>query len=389
MKRICLVASFLCYLLGACVLVADPLLVIVLMVKNEEHVIQQTLEPYVQAGVDAYLIYDTGSDDATMEVAHNYLNDSGITNFFIRQEPFIDFATSRNKALSSVQELFPYARFMLMPDAEWYMHNVEGLIQFCKDYADAGDPLYLIRIMNHRTDFYTPRLMRCGTNMHFVGVVHEVPNYITNTMAPRDIFFWWNASDKGIEKTRARWKRDVELLLREYEEDPSNSRTVFYLAQTYDCLDDLDNARLWYEKRVALMGWGEENFVACYRLAQVYDRLDHWDLALCYYLKSYAMRPCRAEPLVKLAEHYWKMQEHALCFLFSRQACDIPYPEQELLSVDKNLYLFQRYDLLGIAAWYMHEYALGEQAVRQALVAWPDAPHLLRNLALYIERKGI
>lgn len=374
---------------GIQVLVADPLLVVVLMVKNEEHVVQKTLEPYVQGGIDAYLIYDTGSDDATMQVAHDYLHNSGITNFFIRQEPFIDFATSRNRALVYAQELFPQATFMLMPDAEWYMHNAEGLVQFCKEHKDASCPLYLLRIMNYRADFYTPRLMRCGTNIRFVGVVHEVPNYITDAKVARDIFFWWNASDKGIEKTRARWKRDAELLLREYDVDPSNARTIFYLAQTYDCLEDLDNARMWYEKRVKMPGWTEESFVACYRLAQVYDRLDHWDLALCYYIKAYGLRPCRAEPLIKLAEHYWKTQNPALCFLFSKRACELPYPEQELLTVDKQLYLFKRYDLLGIAAWYVHEYVLGEEAVRQALNVWPDAPHLLRNLALYTERKGI
>jgi len=181
----------------------------------------------------------------------------------------------------------------------------------------------------------------------------------------------------------------VEFLLREHDADPSNARTVFYLAQTYDCLEDLDNACVWYEKRVEMPGWDEENFVACYRLAQVYDRLGHWDLALCYYIKAYGLRPCRAEPLIKLAEHYWKTQNPALCFLFAKRACELPYPDQELLTVDKQLYLFKRYDLLGIAAWYEHEYALGEEAVRQALVVWPDAPHLLRNLALYIEKKGI
>ena len=388
MKKVWLL-SLAWYIFGIQLLIADPLLVVILMVKNEEHVLQQTLEPYVQAGIDAYLIYDTGSDDATMQVAHDYLHNSDITNFFIRQEPFVDFATSRNRALTCAQEFFPQATFMLMPDAEWYMHNAEGLVQFCKDHEDVTCPLYLLRIMNHYTDFYTPRLMRCGANIRFVGMVHEVPSYVTDAKVSRDVFFWWNASDKGIEKTRIRWKRDVELLLCEYNANPSNARTVFYLAQTYDCLEDLNNACVWYEKRVSMSGWDEENFVACYRLAQVYDRLDHWDLALCYYIKAYGLRPCRAEPLIKLAEHYWKIQNHALCFLFAKRACELPYPDHELFHIDKNLYLFQRYDLLGVAAWYMHEYVLGEWAVCQALVAWPDALHLLRNLALYIEKKGI
>ena len=50
----------------------DPLIVIVLMVKDEGHiereepVIIETLKPYVDAGIDAYFIFDTGSTDNTI-----------------------------------------------------------------------------------------------------------------------------------------------------------------------------------------------------------------------------------------------------------------------------------------------------------------------------------
>ena len=34
-----------------------------------------------------------------------------------------------------------------------------------------------------------------------------------------------------IEKKRKRWALDAELLLKDHEEHPENTRTVFYLAQ--------------------------------------------------------------------------------------------------------------------------------------------------------------
>jgi hypothetical protein len=47
---------------------ADPLLVAVLMIKNEEPVMQMTLQPLVDAGITDFFIYDTGSTDQTIEI---------------------------------------------------------------------------------------------------------------------------------------------------------------------------------------------------------------------------------------------------------------------------------------------------------------------------------
>jgi len=50
----------------------DPLLVVVLMVKNEEDVINATIEPFIKAGIDSYFIFDTGSTDKTVETVKKF-----------------------------------------------------------------------------------------------------------------------------------------------------------------------------------------------------------------------------------------------------------------------------------------------------------------------------
>ena len=37
-------------------------------------------------------------------------------------------------------------------------------------------------------------------------------------------------------------KKDIDVLLKEYEKNPQNLRTLFYLGQTYECLGDIKNA---------------------------------------------------------------------------------------------------------------------------------------------------
>ena len=144
-----------------------PLLVVVIMVKNEEAVIKQTLEMYCQADPHgdriSYYVYDTGDDawSPTMQKAKELFDDYHLSNYFIMQEPFVDFSTSRNRALRYAEAKFPHAYFMIMPDAEWYLHDVPALLDFCEKHKDDTNfSAYLMRILSPGLDFYTPRLIR-------------------------------------------------------------------------------------------------------------------------------------------------------------------------------------------------------------------------------------
>ena len=56
----------------------DPLLVIVLMVKDEQDFIQPTLQPYVDAGIKNFFIFDTKSTDSTVEVTREFFKKNNI-----------------------------------------------------------------------------------------------------------------------------------------------------------------------------------------------------------------------------------------------------------------------------------------------------------------------
>jgi len=369
---------------------ADPLLVVVLMVKDEALVINQTLQPFVDGGVKDFVIFDTGSTDGTQEVVAQFFEQHGITNAHIVQEPFVDFATSRNRALEAVERVFPQAIFMLMPDAEWYMQNAQGLLAFCKEHKDDANPSHMVRIKCGSWDYCVDRLIRCHSTVRFVGAVHEVLNRVTQSTAPRDVYFDWRNSKAGGDKSAVRWRnRDLPLLLKSYEQNPFDARTLFYLAQTYECLRDWDNAYIFYEKRTRIQGWDEENYVAMFRLANVALNLAAKDdkvlcpAAIQHYLKAYSMRPQRAEPLIKIAQYYLDRNEMYLAYIFASRAAQISYPSADILFVEKYMYDFTRYDILGRCAWYVKEYAIGKEAILKALEVEPNAPHLKRNLAFY------
>ncbi len=383
--------SFMCILCNA-----NPLLVVVLMVKNEEQAIRETLEPFVKAGLQNYLIFDTGSDDNTIAVTKEYFAQNNVSHGYIAQEEFVDFATSRNRALELANQKFPDAIFMLMPDAEWYMHNVEALVAFCQQEQFSTTTSYLVHIMSTALDFYTPRLIRCNRGIAFAGAVHEVLMPASNAKVSVEAYFELKPSHFGVEKSKKRWHRDKKILLRELEKNPNDSRTAFYLAQTFECLGELEKAYEYYLYRSKLIGWPEEDFMTMYRLAQVTEALSKneitkenypWSLAKEYYLKAFAMRSCRAEPLIKMANYYWETQQYEKCYDIAKTACDLVYPKSDILFVEKYSYECTRFDLLGRGAYYTNEWLIGVQATLKAIRAAPIMGHLHYNIVCFINQK--
>jgi hypothetical protein len=136
--------------------------------------------------------------------------------------------------------------------------------------------------------------------------------------------------------------------------------------------------------------WGHETYREAYKLARSLDKNDSeqrtWALALSYYLKAYKLNPRHAEPLIRIAQHYYNStRDNALTYLFINRACEIPCPND--LDCEEELYDYTRWDLLGIVAWYVEQYEKGERAVRNALLYHPDAHHLQNNLKYYLDHK--
>ena len=334
------------------------------MVKNEEAVIKQTLKMYCEADPEgqkiAYLVYDTGEQawSPTMQKAKELFDEYHLSNYVILQEPFIDFATSRNKALRYAEEKFPHVPFLLMPDAEWYLNNVPALLEFCQEHCDEDNyNSGLIRILSTNLDFYIPRLVRAHSDACFEGVVHEVINNDGKPMlkVPENIYFEYPENPAGLEASKKRWVRDRNLLLKEYLRNPNNARNTFYLAQTYDCLGDLENAYFYYQKRAQLKGFDEEDFMAHYRLGYTAERMISadgtvdWFRALRHYLDAHILRPTRAEPLVRSAAFYLNHNIFDLAFMYAYLACQIPYTT-DILFVEKEFYDRVRYETFAKAA---------------------------------------
>ncbi len=364
------------------------LIAVALMVKNEAVAIQATLYSMFKAGIRDYFILDTGSTDNTIDIIHAFFKRHQV-NGYVKQEPFIDFATSRNRTLELAEEYFSHIPFMLMPDAEWSLRNGKALMALCQQEINSQDALYTITIKIHSTEFRTSRLFRTANCIRFTGVVHEIPDpSLTRVKIPSFIYFQADPTQIGFHKSKQRWQQDLHLLLNAYQNNPLDARNTFYLAQTYESLGDFDHAYHYYQRRAELTGWDEETFITFLRLGHLarknslINESSKWPTARDYFLKAYALRSHRIEPLIEIANYYWPDNIPA-CYLFAKAAYHQPYPSNEMHTVDNEIYQYTRYEIMSRCAWHVGEFALGEEATLLALKAKPGTPHLLNNLNLY------
>lgn len=366
------------------------LITVSIMVKNESLSIQSTLSSFFSAGIRNFFVLDTGSTDNTIQLVEDFLQAHSLTGY-LQQEPFIDFASSRNRTLELAEQHFPESVFFLMPDAEWYLYHADELLQFCEQEKDKETPLYLVTAKMNTMEFKIPRLFRSSKRIRFKGVVHEVPELIAKLEVPAPTYIEVKSSRQGIEKSKQRWQQDLKLLAKACQDNPDDPRTAFYYAQTYECLGMLEQAYQQYLLREKINGWDEENFITCFRLGYLADKLSKlnknysWATAMEHYLRAFSLRPHRIEPLLNIAEHYWPNNIQT-CYLFARHIYDLPYPQNDLLFVEKEMYIYKRYEIMSRCAWYMGEYALGEEATLRALQVHPNMEHLHRNLKLYQEK---
>jgi len=375
----------------------DPILVAVIMVKNEETVMEATLQPFVDGGVDSFFVFDTGSTDNTIAVTQEFFEKNNVAHGCIMQEPFINFAASRNRALDLAHEKFPNAAFMIMFDAEWYLNDARSLVDFCRSCLEQHDhhSSYSIRLLNTAQDFYSARLIRCNRGIRFAGVVHECFYSQQEVRVPGNIYFSYQPAALGVEKSAQRFIRDRELLYQEYRNNPCDTRTLFYLARTCEDLGNLEEAYHLYKKRIAMVGWPEEDYMAVYRLAQTVEKLSYsntnysWEEALGYYLKSYEMRPTRAEPLVSIAHYYVVRDRMDAAFLFAKRAVEVPYPSADVLFVQKYVYDYYRYEVLARCSWYINEFKIGHYAAEKAFEARPDYDLARRNAEAYRWKESV
>jgi glycosyltransferase involved in cell wall biosynthesis len=244
-------------------MVKRPLLSLVMIVKDEASNIKVTLES-VKQYVDRWTIVDTGSTDGTQKIVQEVMN--GVPGQFI-EEPFVDFATTRNFALDEdARQRHGRAIFTLFLGGDEVLSGGQQLRKELERRRDASDGAYCVAMRSTNKRWPYPRVLRTDAKWRYKGVVHEVP------MSPGEDLRDVPPVLAGVEITHTPSDPERRVRrLREYDlpkllviaEDQSRSlvdraRAIFFLAETHAnlaawCGEDLGSPR--YTHYLAAMSY--------------------------------------------------------------------------------------------------------------------------------------
>ena len=276
-----------------------PTLCLNMIVKNESKIITRMFDAVVDI-IDCYCICDTGSTDNTIQIITDYFAAKEITGK-IMNEPFKNFAHNRNVALQGCKGMSDY---VLLLDADM-------ILKISDKFVKSALTLDYYHIFQGNESFYyqNTRIVRNNGLFSYLGVTHEhmnaPPRNTGFKVFDKRVIFILDVGDGGAKSDK--FKRDIALLEKGIEDEPSNTRYYFYLGNSYRDFDSADTrtkAIETYKKLLDMNGWAQEKYCACISLGNIYFKNEDKSSAAKFWLKSSEYDHERIEGVVKAAEHY-------------------------------------------------------------------------------------
>ena len=368
-----------------------PAICLNMIVRNEAHVVHEVLDS-VAPFITHWVIVDTGSDDGTQDKIREHMAALGIPGE-LHERPWRNFGHNRSEALELARGHGDYI---------WVM-DADDLLVGTPDFSGLTADVYQLHY-GPDVSYWRRQLFRDGLPWRYVGVLHEHAECDGPCVEERLYGDYYIESRRlgGRNLDPEKYARDAAILLAEVERNADDSRSVFYLAQSYYDYGDFANAMRWYARRTEMAGFDEEVYYSLMRVADTMLRLgEPWPLVQDTYLRAWEYRPSRAEALHAIAHWYRTQERYQLGHLFAERAARIPLPESDGLFVGAEVYSWRAKDEQAVCASWIGKQdetfticrsLLGHddipEADRQRIAANRDCgvPSLLEATAAYPEK---
>ena len=312
---------------------------------------------------DRWTILDTGSTDDTIEIINRVLVGKKKGNLY--QEPFINFRDSRNRCLELAGKT---CKFITMLDDTYV---IEGkLREFLNEVrGDQRSNSFTLYIKSDDTIYGSNRIIKSKSELRYVHRIHEVisdKNNI-NIVIPKEISLIDDRRFDYMEKrTMERKQLDLKLLFEEVEENPHDPRAYYYLAQTYNLLEDYEKSFYYFTKRAEFTnsGFVQERVDALFESARIANfKLNKpWSECEELYNKCYKADESRPEALYFIGVHYYLENNFNKAFGYFKKAFEIGFPIHCQYSLKPTLSYHFLPKFLCKICYELKEYDLGKQS---------------------------
>jgi predicted O-methyltransferase YrrM len=338
----------------------DNLIHLCIMVKNGGSQFENMLKKNMDI-IDRWTILDTGSTDNTINIINNTLSEK---KGDLYQEPFINFKESRNRCLDLAGK---DCKFIIMLDDTYIIDgNLREFLNITR--GDQTSTSFTLIILSDDTQYGSNRIIKSESNLRYIHKIHEViedKNNINVVIPSEKVKIVDGRFDYMEERTMKRKELDLKLLYEELEEDPTNPRTYYYLAQTYNLLGEYEKSYEYFLKRSEFKNSGfiQERIDALFEAARIANfKLNKpWEEFMSLYEKAYKTDESRPESLYFMGINYYLKNEHKKAFYFFKKGFEIGYPIHCQYSLKPTISYHFLPKFLTRLCYTQEDYKLGEK----------------------------
>jgi len=365
-----------------------------MIVKNESRVILRLLES-VHKIIDGYCICDTGSTDNTIALIEEFFQKHNLPGRIVR-EPFRDFGYNRTFALNACLTIPELSSedYLLLMDADMVLTG-NWLSRVDEFKQTLTHDVYLLMQGSEQIHYKNARIIK-NKGYTYWGVTHEylnTNNGATYHLLENDQLFIRDIGDGGAKSDKS--ERDIRLLLKGLEENPTSDRYVFYLANTYRDVGNYEKAIEYYKKRIELGGWIEEVWQSYYSSGKCYYSMKDFPNAMNMWLEGYDAHPNRIENIYQIIHHYRNNSKHKLAYQYYRIADHIKKiyggAKNDFLFLEKDIYDYKLDYEFTIIGYYENPDKLDLKRISMAVISCPIiedifAKNVLSNYKFYVDK---
>ena len=226
-----------------------------MIVKNSGDILKDCIQQN-KYYVDYFTIVDTGSTDNTINIIQDELKDIKGKLHFV---DFKDFSQARNEALKLSSKTCKYT--IILDDS----YIINGGYKLREILMKSNEKCYKI-LIGHlhngylQDKYYSTRIIKTDENLKYKYKVHEkidIENELISELE-HDIFIDDIETREHIERSFRRYRKDIQLLLEDLNENPNDPRITYYLAKTYYNLEDYTNSLKYFKLLKEVCGEDEE-----------------------------------------------------------------------------------------------------------------------------------
>jgi len=312
---------------------------------------------------DRWTILDTGSTDETIDTINRILLGKKKGNLY--QEPFINFRDSRNRCLDLAGNSCKFITmlddtYVIKGDLRAFLNEVRG---------DQMSNSFTLYIESDDTIYGSNRIIKTNSNLRYIHRIHEVisdKNNINIVIPKENCYILDRRFDYMEKRTQDRKQFDLKLLYEEVEENPHEPRAYYYLAQTYNLLEDYEKAFYYFTKRADFTnsGFNQERVDALFESARIANfKLNKpWSECEDLYNKCYKADDSRPEALYFIGIHYYLENNFKKSFGYLKKAFEIGFPVHCQYSLKPTLSYHFLPKFLCKICYDLKEYELGKQS---------------------------